>query len=235
MTNYEEANGTSNATRNSLKYSEGQGGWRTTHSEKNADQHLCDVNGHHPRRNYDVRRFINRQNMNRMGRSDTGSSQNAKDVHGSLLEHTPQPTSPMLIDVDQSARPRPTADTLTKRQRKRGSTSGNPNEASRNSESIFLNSSGESSGSSRNRVLDPEVVELSIPRFTNRISEDLEGNDNNSLDARARQVEADERLARELQEQLYHDEFFGGRGVSYFLLLLFFDELLFKTLSLYFL
>ncbi|KAJ1397092.1 Zinc finger, RING-type [Sesbania bispinosa] len=209
MINHEDAN----VTRNTIRNPEGQGGWRTTHNEKNADQHLYDVNEHHSRRNYDSGRFINRQNMNRMGRRDTGSSQNGEDAHASLLDHTPRPTLLIIPEEDQSTRPRPPADTLTKRQRKRGSTSGNPNEASHNTEIMFLNSSGESSGSSRNRVSDPEVIELlSTPRYINRISEDLDDNDNNSLDARARQVEADEILARELQEQLYHDDFSEGRG-----------------------
>lgn len=219
MIDCEEANGSSSATRNLLENFEGQGGWRTTHSEKNADQHSYDANGHHSRRNYNVGRFINRHNMNRMDRSGTGSSQNNNNVSGSLSADSPQPTSLIIPDVDQSTRPHPTAASLTKRQRKRESLSGNPIEASHNSEIIFLNSSGESSSSSRSRVLDPELVNLlSTPRFTNRLSEDLDNNDNNSLDARARQLEADEMLARELQEQLYRDDIFEGGGVSYLLL-----------------
>nr|KYP50810.1 E3 ubiquitin-protein ligase RNF181 family [Cajanus cajan] len=104
---------------------------------------------------------------------------------------------------------------------------------------MFLGSSGESSSSSWSPVLDPEVVELlsapmprgssssqspvldpevvellSTPRHTNRLSEGLDDNDNNSSEARARQVEADEILARELQEQLYHDDSFEGRGID---------------------
>ncbi|XP_061361825.1 uncharacterized protein LOC133305585 [Gastrolobium bilobum] len=213
--NYEDANATSNAIRNSLKFSGGQGGWRTTHNEKNADQHLYDVNGHCSRRNYDAGRFVNRQNTNRMDRRDTGSSQIRKEVHGSVLDHTAHPTSLIIPEVDPTTGTRPTADTLTKRQRKRGSTLGNPNEASYNSEIMFLGSSGESSSSSRSPVLDPEMIELlSTPEYTNRLSEDLDDNENNSSDARARQVEADEILARELQEQLYHDDSFEGRRID---------------------
>lgn len=207
LINSEVATGTSNSIRNSLEYSEEQGGWRTTHSEKNADQRLFDVNEHHSRRNYDIGGFINRKNMNRINRRDTGRSQNGNIVHDSLLDHTPGPTSRIIPEVDLST---PPAD---KRQRKRESTSGNPNEASRNSETVFLNSSGESSSSSWNRVSDPEVIELlSTPRHTIR-PDDLDDN-NNSLDARAKQVEADEILARELQEQLYHDDFVDGRGID---------------------
>ncbi|RDX95444.1 E3 ubiquitin-protein ligase SDIR1, partial [Mucuna pruriens] len=210
--NYEEVNGTSNAIRNSLQNSGGQGGWRTTHNERNADQPLRDVNGHHSRRNNDVGRLINRQNANRMDRRNTGSGQSSKHVHGSL-GHKARPTSVIIEDVDQSSGTRPTADILTKRQRKRDSHSGTPNEASSNSEIMFLDTFGESSSSSRSPVLHPEVVELSTPSYTNRSSEDLDDNDNSS-EARARQVEADEILARELQEQLYHDDSFEGRGID---------------------
>ncbi|KAK7344640.1 hypothetical protein VNO77_14514 [Canavalia gladiata] len=214
--NYEVAkpNGTSNAIRSSIQYTGGQGGWRTTHNERNADQHLYDVNGHHSRRNYDTGRFI-RRNTNRMDRINSGSSRSSNDIHGSLLDHTAQPSSVIIPDVDRSTRTHSTADILTKRQRKRELASGNPNDASYSSEVMFLSSSGESSSSSRSPVMDPEVIELlSTPRYTNRSSEDLDDNDNNSSDARARQVEADEILARELQEQLYNDHSFEGRGVD---------------------
>ncbi|KAF7837344.1 E3 ubiquitin-protein ligase SDIR1 [Senna tora] len=60
-------------------------------------------------------------------------------------------------------------------------------------------------------VLDTEIVEL-FPEttYTNRVSNNLDDMNNDDSDARARQVEADERLARELQDQLYHEEYFGG-------------------------
>ncbi|XP_027365560.1 E3 ubiquitin-protein ligase Praja-2 isoform X2 [Abrus precatorius] len=215
--NCEEANSTLNALRNSFQYTEGQGGWRTTHNERNADQQLYNVNGLHSRRNCDTGRFINRRNISIMDKRNTGNSQSSNDVHTSLLDHSAQPTSVIIPDVDQSTGTHHTADILTKRQRKRESPSGNPNDASYsyNSEVMFLSSSGESSSSSRSPVLDPEVVELlSTPGFANRSSEDVDDNDKNILDARARQVEADEILARELQEQLYHDDFFEGRGID---------------------
>lgn len=218
MIDCEAANATGNVIRNSLKYSGGQGGWRTTHNDNNTDQHLYDVNGHNLRRDHDVERFISRQNTNRIDRRDT--QQSSRSVRGSLLDHAAPTTSLTIPEVDQLTATCPTTAALTKRQKKRGSTSGNPNEASFNSEMIFVSSSGESSSSSRSPGLDREVVDLlSEPRRTNRLSEGLDDDDNNSSDARARQVEADEILARELQEQLYHDDYFEGRGVSYFILL----------------
>ncbi|XP_020231894.1 E3 ubiquitin-protein ligase RLIM [Cajanus cajan] len=237
--NNEEINRISKTIRHSRQYSGGQSGWRTTHNERNADQNLYDVNGHHLRRNNDLGRFSNRQNTNRMDRRNTGSGQSSKHVHGSLSNHASQQTSVIIPDVDLSSGTRHTNEILTKRQRKRESPLGNPNEESYSSDIMFLGSSGESSSSSWSPVLDPEVVELlsapmprgssssqspvldpevvellSTPRHTNRLSEGLDDNDNNSSEARARQVEADEILARELQEQLYHDDSFEGRGID---------------------
>ncbi|XP_057742647.1 uncharacterized protein LOC130961040 isoform X1 [Arachis stenosperma] len=195
-TDFEEGHSASNAVRNSLKYSGGQDGWRTTHAHNSIDQHPYDVNGHNLRRSHDVGRFIARQNMNRMDRRDTHSSQSGKDAQGSSSDNAAQATSLTIREIDQLTVTHPATGTLSKRQKKRGSTSGNP---------------GESSSSSHNPVLNSEVVDLSPePSYTNRFTEGLDDNDNDK--ARARQVEADERLARELQEQLYHDDIFEGRG-----------------------
>ncbi|XP_050885910.1 uncharacterized protein LOC127091337 isoform X4 [Lathyrus oleraceus] len=150
VVNYEEASGSRNKPRNSFENRETQGGWRTTHN----DQHLYGVDGHHSRNNYNGERFVHKCNMNRLDRSDTGSSQNV------------------------------------------------------------VNSSGESSSSS-SRVLAPEFVELlSIPSFTNGLNEGVNHNDNNSSVARAMQLEADEILARELQEQLYNDDYFESSWID---------------------
>ncbi|KAK7279118.1 hypothetical protein RJT34_24163 [Clitoria ternatea] len=207
MINYEETNGTRNAIQNSLLNAGGQGGWRTTHNERKSDHQIYDVDEHHLRRNY-----TGRLNTNRMEGRNTGSSQSS-NVHGSLLDHSAQPTSLILPDRDQSTGTHRPADIVAKRQRKRVSSSGNPNDTSYNSEIMFRGSSGESSSSSRSPFLGPEVVELlPTPRSANQSSEDLYDNNNNSSDARARQVEADEILARELQEQMYHDDSFDGIG-----------------------
>lgn len=200
VVNLEEASGSSNIPRNGYENWERQGGWRTTHN----DQHLYDANGHHSRRSY-VERLTHRQNMNRLDRSDTGSSQNGKDVPASLI----------IPQVGQSTGPSTTADSATKRPRKRESSSRNPNVASHNSKTVFVNSSGESSSSSRSCGMDPELAALlSIPSFKNELNEGLDDNDNNISVARAMQLEADERLARELQEQLYNDDYFEGSWVD---------------------
>jgi len=159
-----------------------------------------------------------------------GSDQSCTRVHGSQSDRTAQPISVIIPDVEQLSVNRPTADILSKRQRKRESSG----ESSSSYPEVveLLSTPRNSASSSRSRVLDPEVVELmSTPRY--KSSEDLDDNDNNSLEARARQVEADEILARELQEQLYHDDSIEDRGVGFFFLLFF---LLFMrcSLSIYF-
>ncbi|CAK8570524.1 unnamed protein product [Lathyrus sativus] len=211
VANYEEASGSFNKPRNSFENRERQGGWRTTHN----GQHSYGVNGHHSRNNYNGERFVHKHNTNRLDRSDTGSSQNGKHISGSLSDHTPQPASLINPDVGQSTRPSITADSLTKRQRKPESSSRYPNVASQNFGTIVVNSSGESSSSSQSRVLAPEFVELlSIPSFTNGHIEGVNDNDNNSLVAREMQLEADEILARELQEQLYNDDYFESSWID---------------------
>ncbi|KAL5067009.1 hypothetical protein RYX36_017896 [Vicia faba] len=211
VANYEEATGSFNEPRNSFETRERQGGWRTTHN----DQHLYGVSGHHSRNNYNGERFVHKQNMNRLDRSDTGSSQNGKHISGSLSDHTPQPASLINPDVGQSTKPSTTADSLTKRQRKPESSSRNPSIASHNFRTIVRNSSGELSSSSRSYVLGPELVELlSIPSFTNGLTEGVNDDDNNSSVARAMQLETDEILARELQEQLYNDDYFENRWID---------------------
>ncbi|KAK7279112.1 hypothetical protein RJT34_24156 [Clitoria ternatea] len=196
MINYEETNGTRNAIQNSLLNAGGQGGWRTTHNERMSDHQI----------------YTGRLNTNRMEGRNTGSSQSS-NVHGSLLDHSAQPTSVIIPDRDQSTGTHRPADIVAKKQRKRVSSLGNPNDTSYSSEIMFRGSSGESSSSSRSPFLDPEVVELlPTPRSANQSSEDLYDNNKNSSDARARQVEADEILARELQEQMYHDDSFDGIG-----------------------
>ncbi|CAL0333554.1 unnamed protein product [Lupinus luteus] len=186
--NFEEVGCRSDAPRNSIKNSDGQ-------SVTN-----------------DVERYISRQNRNRMDRRDTGGGQSSYGVSGFLLDHAAQATSLVIPEVNYSTGIHPTTDVSTTRQRKRGSASGSRNGSSYNSEIMFLGSSGESSRSSRRPVLSSEVVELlSEPRSSNRIS--LFDNENNSSDSRTQQVEADEILARELQEQLYRDDSFEGRGM----------------------
>jgi len=191
---------------------------------------LYDVHGHHLTRNNGVGRGINRRNSFIVDGRNIGSDHSSTCVHGSQSDHAAQPNSVIIPDVDQLSVNCPTTDILSKRQRKRES----PGESSSSyPEVVDLSTPRNSASSSPSRVLDPEVVELaSTPRY--RSSEDLDDNDNNSLEARARQVEADEILARELQEQLYHDDSIEDRGVGFLFSFLFFSPFMRCSLSIYF-
>ncbi|XP_028773494.1 LOW QUALITY PROTEIN: uncharacterized protein LOC114730567 [Neltuma alba] len=199
MDNHEEASGTSNAIRNSHE-SFGDQGLTMTRNCRTTHWPLHDVTGHRSRRGVDSERFITTQCRNRVGRRETGSSQNTMDRYP-LENHA---TSLIIPDAEQSTRPCNTADKLTKRQRKNASSSRNLNP-----EIMILDSPGESSTISSPQ--SPEVVEV-LPGSThiNRASHDSDDMNPIDSDTRARQVEADEILARELQEQLYHEDSFDG-------------------------
>lgn len=205
MGNHEVTNGTSNTIRNSHKSFGESDGLTTTQNHRTSHWPLHVVTGHRSRRGEDSERFISTQSRNNVGRRETGSSQNSMDVRYPLENHA----TLISPDTDQSTRARNTADKLTKRQRKNASTSRNFN-----SEIMILDSPGESSNISSSRI--SEVIE---PRhettYSNRAHECDDVNPSD-LDHRARQVEADEMLARELQEQLYHEDAFDGGEVSYF-------------------
>ncbi|XP_054807177.1 uncharacterized protein LOC129309578 isoform X2 [Prosopis cineraria] len=201
MDDHEETNFTSNAIRHSHGCFGGSGGWTAARNHRTTGWPLHDVTGHRSRRGENSERFISMHCRNGVGRRDIGSSQNAMDVRHPLENNA---TSLIIPDAEQSTRSCNTADKLTKRQRKNASTSRNLN-----SEIMILDSPGESSNLSSSQ--SSEVVEL-LPgaTYTNRVSHDSDDMNPIDSDTRARQVEADEILARELQEQLYHEDSVDG-------------------------
>ncbi|KAK4266298.1 hypothetical protein QN277_027242 [Acacia crassicarpa] len=199
--NYEETSGTSNAIRNSHESFGGSDGLTITHNSTTTHWPLHDVTGHRSRRGEDSERFVSAQCRNRVGRRDTRSGQNTMDVRYPLESHA---TSLIIPDAEESSRPCNTADKLTKRQRKNTPTSRNLSR-----EIMILDSPGESSNLSSSRR--SEVIEpLPGTTYTNRTSHDSDDMNPSDSNTRARQVEADEILARELQEQLYHEDSFDG-------------------------
>jgi hypothetical protein len=188
---------------------------------------LSDVVVPHSGRIDGVGSFISQQHKNRAEQRDAGSRINRR-VHFDFAKESDaaQTASRIDSDVDRVAGPHHAANTLTRRQKKHKLTSRNPGECSTSvsddSDIVFLGSSGENSRSSRLQTrqnwggLDPviEVDELS-PEMRQTISRGLDCINIDDSDSRARQVEADEMLARELQEQLYHEEpVVGGDGVG---------------------
>ncbi|KAK6914248.1 hypothetical protein RJ641_021569 [Dillenia turbinata] len=106
---------------------------------------------------------------------------------------------------------------FTKRQKKHGSTSGSAEcstSALDDSEIFCLGSSGGPSNTRLTRNLDnnhrrnlDSIIEIDefSPDVTCLGDREAHGRSNDNINARARQVEADEILARELQEQLYNE------------------------------
>ncbi|XP_057960236.1 uncharacterized protein LOC131152396 isoform X2 [Malania oleifera] len=220
----EEANKTSDGSRDAFEGIQGLGGWRSTRNRSKVI-YLPDGVGGHSRRS--DRCFV-AQNGNKAERRDSESAKTivtsypeARDAV--LFPHGPaqpfsQTTSSLLTVPDRVNRRHRSANALTKRQKKQGSTPSHPGECStsvyNDSEIVLLRSSGESSNSRSVRdqnhhhqgALHPiiEIDELS-PEIRHNGSQDFGCTDDDDSDARARQVEADEILARELQEQLYHE------------------------------
>uniref|UniRef100_A0A5B7BXQ2 RING-type domain-containing protein n=1 Tax=Davidia involucrata TaxID=16924 RepID=A0A5B7BXQ2_DAVIN len=209
------------STRNRTKkielpsYDEGQ------HLSSRKDD-LCFVDQHHE--NGVVRRD------NGHGSSNWTDNEYPKDRDAVSCQHVSAPpaaqsASHIMSRLGQFDESRHAAKTLIKRQ-KQGSSSSNHGKFSKSgiddSEIMFLGSSGEPSNSRSTRNLflgnrstrnqhhglgisDP-VIE--IDEFSPGIRQTGSHNVNcssNDSDARARQVEADEMLARELQEQLYNE------------------------------
>lgn len=210
-----EVNGNGQASGDALECFEGLGGWRSTrYWPKKVDQPKCDATGSHLRRNGDFGcSEIKQQIRDNWSRKNCGTGDQTSSETASGLVSEP-------IQVSE---PHRVAKTLTKRQKKHESTSRNQTESSRtvsdDSEIIFLCSSGESSmaRSSRTQIHQHQGT-LDIDVLSNEMrqsdSQEIGCSDNDHSDARARQLEADEMLARELQEQLYHElPLFGGGEV----------------------
>jgi hypothetical protein len=224
--NNEEADGSSYA--NAFGCSEGLGGWRSTRSRSRfADHPLSDVAVSLSGTIDGVGGLISQQHKNIAEQRDAGSRINRRAQFDFAKESDAAQTASRIdSEVERVAGPHHAANTLIRRQKKHKLTSRNPGECSTSvsddSDIVFLGSSGENSRPSRLQTrqnwgsLDPviEVDELS-PEMRRTISRGLECINNDDSDARARQVEADEMLARELQEQLYHEEpVVGGGGVG---------------------
>ncbi|KAJ7955575.1 E3 ubiquitin-protein ligase SDIR1 [Quillaja saponaria] len=198
----EDADGASHTIRHGFGCSGGLAGWRTTHD--------------HLRNTMQTLPGVLRQSNNRVERGEAQSSESNRALYSHPEDHLAQATSLIVSEPDRVTGAHPAAITLNKRQRKRGLTLRNHTEGSKSvscdSELVFLHSYGESSNpriqiQQPKGMLDTEVIELSPETRHAFCANDTS---NNGSDARARQVEADEILALELQEQLYHEELAVG-------------------------
>nr|KJB72148.1 hypothetical protein B456_011G161600 [Gossypium raimondii] len=189
---------------------EGKGGWRSTHyCSHNADQTV----GHHFSRFNNVRCEVSQQNENIVVKRDNASGEKNRTVCDGPENHDATKTAPMIVSkFNYISEPSHAKNMLPKRQTQHALNSRNSDESARvipnDSDIVFLGSSRKSSSSRSSRIngkhLDVlDLYESSEIRGEN--SNNMEnGNDEDSED-RLRQIEADEMLARELQEQLYHE------------------------------
>lgn len=227
MVHNEQANGNIDISRDAFGCFEGLSGWRSTRSRsKKVDVLFLDEGGHLPRRSDVVQYSLDQEN-------DIGVEiRDDPEVHANPIKHgtapsraqttTNLPSGSNQVNVRHHAR-----NGLSKRQRNHGSAASNTGEAStsafNDSKIMVLGSSVEPSNlrltqnHSHGQVIMEPVIEIDeqSPELRHATSCNRGSRSNVISDATARQIEADEILARELQEQLYHEmPVFGAAEVS---------------------
>ncbi|XVE81420.1 hypothetical protein DITRI_Ditri15bG0062000 [Diplodiscus trichospermus] len=197
---------------------EEKGGWRGTHNCSNNVDHAA---GRHFSRVNNVQCQASQQNGNRVVKRDNASVGNDRIVCDHPQNHDATETSPLNFSkFNQTSGPSLAKNMLRKRQMRHVLTSRNSGESSRvipnDSDIVFLDSSRESSSSRSSRIhtgKDLEVLDLDKPSETRgENANNMDCVNDEDSEVRARQVEADEMLARELQEQLYHEDPIFGDG-----------------------
>ncbi|XP_062109081.1 uncharacterized protein LOC133819762 isoform X2 [Humulus lupulus] len=211
-----EAKGVSNGGRDESGCSQSLVGWRNTHNNsRKLDNSMGDV-ALHLSRQMDGRRNSFHQPLDRR----TGSRRNSQTECDFAEGQNQVLTAPSVSQMEQS-RGAPRAEMiLPKRLKKQGSPSSSRNNGEcstsilEDSDVLFLGSSKESTNTrssrlhrSRSRAIPGQAIEVDVlsSPVRNSSPQILDCTDNDDSEARARQVEADEMLARELQEQLYHE------------------------------
>ncbi|KAF8402059.1 hypothetical protein HHK36_013011 [Tetracentron sinense] len=225
-----EANGIRDANGDASRSSEEICGWRSTRNRsKKIYSPLSDDVGRISRRNDGVGYFLDQHHENRTeNRVNVGEGKNTIETtfpevqepvpfqHGPASCSVQESSSIAMSEMDRKSGRNRGTNKLLKRQKKHSSFGSNLGECSTwaldDSEVAFLGSSGEPSNARSTRSRNPhhrgilgpviEIDDLS-PEIRCRMVDD-------DSDVRARQVEADEILARQLQEQLYHE--FPGAG-----------------------
>uniref|UniRef100_A0A2P2KPR8 Uncharacterized protein LOC105122971 isoform X3 n=1 Tax=Rhizophora mucronata TaxID=61149 RepID=A0A2P2KPR8_RHIMU len=214
VTNNDAADGISVATKNIPL-----GGWRATHNHTKKETHPpCNITGHHSGRYVENSRCFaaekhgNRALKKNESRNVTKSACNPEDQTASTTD------SSLMSGLNRISETNEAGYVTMKRQRKNGLSSRSHGECSTmvddDSEISFIGSSQELSRSRSLGIqnlqngtrLDPndEIMVLS-PATRSSNSHVTCSVDNDVSVARARQVEEDEILARELQEQLYQE------------------------------
>ncbi|KAK8684952.1 hypothetical protein V6N13_040966 [Hibiscus sabdariffa] len=188
-----------------------RGGRRSIHNRSKNVDHAA---AHHFSRFKNVGCQVSQQNENKVVKRNYANQGNNRVLSDCLGIHDATETTPVIFSKsNQISEPSPAENMLPKRQTKQILISGNSGESSRavphDADVVFLGSSREPSSSRSSRInigqhLNVLVIdESSEMRGTNANYRDCVSDE--ELEARARQVESDEMLARELQETLYHE------------------------------
>lgn len=225
MSNHREARGICDSNRASCF--EGKSDWRSTHNHSQNVDHAAE--SHFSRFN-NVRCQVSRQNENRIVTRDDACGGNIRIGHPQNLDATEK--APMIFSkFNQISEPSHAKNMLPRRQTKHALMSRNNGESSRaipnDSDIVFLGSSRESSSSRSSRIHSRQHLDVSDVDESSEMRGNIVNHtdcvDGMDLEARTRQVEADEMLARELQEQFYNDiPIFGNGEVDCYFLTYFF-------------
>lgn len=205
-----EVSGTK-ASRKDVRF-EGRGGWLSTH---NRPKNIDNSSGHHMTGSHGIGSQVNLHDRNAIVKGDAVSGENRKiafahDLTGSEGAH--HAASTFLSQPNHTSELTKAENMLHRRERKREiSLINHGNVSSRVSDDVditCLGSFGESS--SRPSRIHNDQIQHSLDIHDLNVTRQMDSHDDS--EARAKQVEADEMLARELQEQLYCEVPILGNG-----------------------
>ncbi|GLT97845.1 hypothetical protein SLE2022_153910 [Rubroshorea leprosula] len=206
----EEASGTNDSRRDAGF--EDKVGWRRTH---NCSKKVDPAAGHHSIGVNGIGSQVHQLNGKRTVKRDNVSGENSWVEFGCDCpesQDAPQAASSVYLNHNRTSEPSKATNMLHTRQRKRELNLRNLGKVSRvvsdNSDIMCPGSSGESS--SRSSRFHNELIQNNLNLGESYGMRQTDSHDD--LEAKARQVEADEKLARELQEQLYHEVPIFGNG-----------------------
>ncbi|XP_038897385.1 uncharacterized protein LOC120085468 isoform X2 [Benincasa hispida] len=198
------------------------GVWRRTHNHSRKGIVLSNPSGDSFKKIDSVGRLSNGKTEMVMERQIPSRQELIAETDYAGNADTSQKASSTVPKIDQTIRPMHAENKLNKKQKKHGSTS-QINTSCRIPDVVYLGTSGESSNSRSTklqgqRIRDNlneviEVDELS-PEMRHPVSQTVGSLNDDTSDVRARQLEADEMLARELQEQLYQEMPIGGEEID---------------------
>ncbi|PPR95995.1 hypothetical protein GOBAR_AA24673 [Gossypium barbadense] len=223
-----EANGFGDSNKDACF--EEKGGWRSTHYHSdNADQAV----GHHFSRFNNIQCQVSQQNENIVVKSDNASGGNNRTTCDGPESHDATEKAGVIVSkFNRRCEPSSAKTILPKRKTKhvlnsRNSGFGDSNRdacfegkggwrsthyCSHNADQTFghhfsrFNNKSSSSSSSRINGKHLDVLDLyESSEISGENSNNMENGNDEDSEYRARQIEADEMLARELQEQLHHE------------------------------